>query len=290
MADFRLRLHREVVDETYPILSQAPDLSGQPIAREGDTLTIGDGDAAHEVDITVSDEDWQAIQDAVPEKPPRDPLAPAYQPGDTVYLDKTAYEISGIGLFDVDLQDPAQAYPILRSEPIERFEALLWQDARNGPITEFLPARLESPHDYFRDALASGLLADRDKERISIWLRSGLGNTRIGQYLAEQFAERAGSIQLPSGGTVDYSTSTTGMEIAVHSDAVSSSRYMGWALIPSVLRALWQQELDGFTREPVQRPAVHLEGKPAYQVGDKVTFPYGCLLYTSDAADEYITV
>ena len=275
MADFRLRLHREVVDETYPILSQAPDLSGQPIAREGDTLTIGDGDAAHEVDITVSDEDWQAIQDAVPEKPPRDPLAPAYQPGDTVYLDKTAYEISGIGLFDVDLQDPAQAYPILRSEPIERFEALLWQDARNGPITEFLPARLESPHDYFRDALASGLLADRDKERISIWLRSGLGNTRIGQYLAEQFAERAGSIQLPSGGTVDYSTSTTGMEIAVHSDAVSSSRYMGWALIPSVLRALWQQELDGFTREPVQRPAVHLEGKPAYQVGDKVTFPYG---------------
>ncbi len=42
MADFRLRLHREVVDETYPILSQAPDLSGQPIAREGDTLTIGE--------------------------------------------------------------------------------------------------------------------------------------------------------------------------------------------------------------------------------------------------------
>ncbi len=241
MADFRLRLHREVIDETYPILSQpqqeqAPDLSG---------------------------------------KPARDPLAPAYQPGDTVYLDKTAYEIYGIGLFDVDLQDPTQAYPILRSEPIERFETLLWQDSRNSYITEFLPARLERPNDYFREALTSGLLADRDKERIASWLRSGLGNTPIGNRLAEQFAGRTATIQLATGGAVDYSTSTTGMEINVHSSMVTSNRYMGWALIPSVLRALWQQELDGFTHEPVQRTAVHLEGRSVYQVGDKVTFPYG---------------
>ena len=241
MADFRLRLHREVVDETYPLLSQpqqeqAPDLSGQPA---------------------------------------RDPLAPAYQPGDTVYLDKTAYEIYGIGLLDVDLQDPTQTYPILRSEPIERFETLLWQDSRNSYITEFLPARLERPHDYFREALTSGLLADRDKERIASWLRSGLGNTPIGNRLAEQFAGRTATIQLATGGPVDYSTSTTGMEINVHSSMVASSRYMGWALIPSILRTLWQQELDGFTHEPIQRPAVHLEGRPAYQVGDKVTFPYG---------------
>ncbi len=259
-------------------MEQAPDLSGQPVTREGDTLTIGSGDAAHEVDITVSDGEWQEIQNAVPDsfaQPARDPLAPAYQPGDTVCLDKTAYEIYGIGLLDVDLQDPAQAYPILRSEPIERFETLLWQDSRNSYITEFLPARLERPHDYFREALTSGLLADRDKERIASWLRSGLGNTPIGNRLAEQFAGRSATIRLATGGTVDYSTSTTGMEINVHSSMVASSRYMGWALIPSVLRALWQQELDGFTHEPVQRPAVHLEGRPVYQVGDKVTFPYG---------------
>ena len=278
MADFRLRLHKEVVDETYPMLSQAPDLSGQPITREGDTLTIGSGDAAHEVDITVSDGEWQELQNAVPDssaQPARDPLAPAYQPGDTVYLDKTAYEIYGIGLLDVDLQDPTQTYPILRSEPIERFEALLWQDSRNSPITEFMPARLELPHDYFREALTSGLLTDRDKDRISTWLRSGLGNTPIGNRLAEQFAGRSATIQLATGGTVNYSTSTIGMEINVHSSMVALSRYMGWALIPSILRTLWQQELDGFTHEPVQRPAVHLEGRPVYQVGDKVTFPYG---------------
>ncbi len=52
--------------------------------------------------------------------------------GDTVYLDKTAFEITDINLFDVQLRDPTLAYPILRSEPKDRFEQLLWQDSRNG--------------------------------------------------------------------------------------------------------------------------------------------------------------
>ena len=254
-------------------IMEAPDLSSQPITREGDTITIGDGDAAHEVDITVSDEEWQAIQQAVPERPVRDPLAPAYQVGDTVYLDKTAYEITDINLFDIQLRDPELPIPLLRAESKERFEAALWKDARNGHITEFLPANLERIHDYFREALTSGLLTDRDKELISNWLRSGLGNTPIGNRLSEQFANRAETIQLTTGETADYSTSTTGMEVKVH-DTLSSGQYMGWALIPSILRALYQKELDGFSHEPVQRPVVRLDGKPAYQVGDKVVFPY----------------
>ena len=39
-----------------------PDLSGQPITREGDTLTIGSGEPTHEIDITVSDEEYEAIR------------------------------------------------------------------------------------------------------------------------------------------------------------------------------------------------------------------------------------
>ena len=35
-----------------------------------------------------------------------DPLAPAYKVGDTVYLDNTAFTITEVGLFDVQLQDP----------------------------------------------------------------------------------------------------------------------------------------------------------------------------------------
>ena len=263
--------------ERLGIMEQAPDLFSQPVTRNGDTITIGSGDAAHEVDITVSDEEWQAIQEVAPstaDQPPRDPLAPAYQPGDTVYLDKTAYEIYSIGLFDVELQDPTQAYPILRSEPKDRFEQSLWKDVRNSHITEFMSADLERVQDYFREALTSGLLTGRDKELISNWLRSGLGNTPIGNRLAEQFADRAETMQLITGETADYFTSTTGMKVTVH-DKFSSNQYIGWALIPSILRALYQKELDGFSHEPVHRPAVRLEGEPAYQVGDKVTFPYG---------------
>ncbi len=100
-----------------------PDLSDQPVTREGDTVTVGGGPASHEVDITVPDEEWRQIQKAVPEaeQPIRDPLAPAYKPGDTVYLDNTAYEITGVGLLDVQLRDPTLPIPLLRAESKETF-------------------------------------------------------------------------------------------------------------------------------------------------------------------------
>ena len=76
-----------IAQEEQPSAPEQPDLSGQPVTREGDTITIGDGAATHEVDVTVTDEVWQRIQEAIPDTTPpaRDPLAPAYQVGDTVY-------------------------------------------------------------------------------------------------------------------------------------------------------------------------------------------------------------
>lgn len=50
-----------------------PDLSGHPITRQGDTLTIGNGPASHEVDITVSDEEWRQIQEAIPDQTEKQP-------------------------------------------------------------------------------------------------------------------------------------------------------------------------------------------------------------------------
>lgn len=50
-----------------------PDLTGQPVTREGDTLTIGNGPAAHEVDITVSDEEWEQIKEAIPGQKEKQP-------------------------------------------------------------------------------------------------------------------------------------------------------------------------------------------------------------------------
>lgn len=44
-----------------------PDLSGQPITRTGDIITVGTGDASREVDVTLSDEQWAAVQQAIPD-------------------------------------------------------------------------------------------------------------------------------------------------------------------------------------------------------------------------------
>ena len=45
LASFHNDLHRVVLEETYAALTEppAPDLSGQPVTREGDTITIGNG-------------------------------------------------------------------------------------------------------------------------------------------------------------------------------------------------------------------------------------------------------
>lgn len=45
-----------------------PDLAKVPVRREGDTITIGSGEAAHEIDVTVSDEDHAAIAAHLPDE------------------------------------------------------------------------------------------------------------------------------------------------------------------------------------------------------------------------------
>ena len=269
--EFMRELERQ---ETAP-----PDLSGQTITRQGDTITIGNGEAAtHEIDLTVTDEEWEQIKEAIPESPAapvtaRDPLAPVYQVGDTVYLDDKPFEITEVGLFDVHLNDPSQRFPVSRAEGKEQFERLLRRDSRNGHITEFLPADLKGTDDDLREVLTAGLLTGQDKEYISGWLRSGESNTRIAQRLSETFAGRAETMELMTGDTADYFTSTTGIEAEIH-DKFSSRRSASWEQAAPILRALYQQELDGFSHEPVQREETRLEGEPSYQVGDKVILPY----------------
>ncbi len=59
-----------------------------------------------------------------------------FKVGDTVYLDDTAFEITSIGLFDVQLRDPSLAYPIFRAESKERLIGLLHHDERNQSILD----------------------------------------------------------------------------------------------------------------------------------------------------------
>ena len=49
---------------------EVPDLSQLPISRTGDTVVIGQEEkASRKVEVTVTDEEWEAIQQAIPEKP-----------------------------------------------------------------------------------------------------------------------------------------------------------------------------------------------------------------------------
>ena len=57
---------------------------------------------------------------------------PAYQVGDTVYLDGRPFEITEIGKLNIQLRDPAQPYPIFRSESRESLARLMTQDERNA--------------------------------------------------------------------------------------------------------------------------------------------------------------
>ena len=259
-------------------LPQAPDLSERPVTREGDTLTIGDGPATHEINVTVSEEEWAQLQDAIPDSaaPVRDPLTPPYRAGDTVYLDDTAFVIERVGGLDVQLRDPSLRYPVFRAESRERFERLLQTDSRNGAITEFLPAELDLSDTDLQDVLTGegGLLGQRDKEILSGWFASGEGNTRIAQKLSETYAGTAETMTLLSGEEADYFASTTGLEVSIQ-DQFGTKLGAGWQEIAPILRAMYLQERDVFFQEPPRREPVLLEGQPSYAVGDAVVLDFG---------------
>jgi len=59
---------------------------------------------------------------------------PDYKDGDTVYLDDTAFSVEQITDREVQLRDPAIAYPIFRAENRENFKRMLSQDERNAAL------------------------------------------------------------------------------------------------------------------------------------------------------------
>ena len=267
----------EEQDEARPE-PPAPDLSGQPVTREGDTITIGNGEPTHEIDITVSDEEYEAIQQAIPEEKVYDPAAPVYHEGDTVYLENQEYQITELREDTVQLLPSGMAYPIFRAESRERFEQLLKNDLRNGPITEFLSAAPEKADQDLREVLTSGLFAWQDKEYISRWLRDGEGNTKIAKRLSELYSGRVETMDLVTGDIADYRTFTTSVEVEIldHEERKLATLAYRWDELAPLLRGMYVKELDGFFQDPegfADRHTSPLEGTPSYHVGDQVTLP-----------------
>lgn len=69
----------DALDKAYQAKAADPvDLSQKPMERTGDTVTIGDpAKATHEVEVTLSDEEYEALMQAVPEKQEANEPAPA---------------------------------------------------------------------------------------------------------------------------------------------------------------------------------------------------------------------
>ena len=198
----------------------------------------------------------------------RDPLASAYGVGDFVFLENTEYRITDLQRGYVQLNDPALAYPIYRTESKEQFERAIRQDPRNSAITDYLPADLDQFSPDLREVLTGegGLLDGLAKEDIAALLRSGAGNPAVAQHLSQRFSGTVETMQLETGDTADYRASATGMEVEIlrEDETVLAALYESWAPIAAALRALYQQELDGFSHEPAQPEEQLAEEQPDF--------------------------
>ena len=234
-----------------------PDLSGQPITREGDTLTIGSGEPTHEIDITVSDEEYAAIRGAIPERTAYDPSAPVYNVGDTVYLDDRAHQITELREDTVQLLPTGMSYPIYRAESRERFEQLLRADNRNDFYTEFLPVNPDTADQDLRDVLAHGLIGAPDKAELSELLRTGKSNREVALWLSRAYPDIIETMELETGDTADYRTMTEGIELEVldADEKRLAMLFFRWNEVAPLLRGLYARQLDGFGQE-LAEPAV----------------------------------
>ena len=262
-----------------------PDLSGQPVTREGDTLTIGSGEPTHEIDITVSDEEYAAIRGTIPERTSYDPSAPVYNVGDTVYLDDRAHQITELREDTVQLLPTGMSYPIYRAESRERFEQLLREDNRNDFYTEFLPANLDTVDQDLRDVLAHGLIGEADKAELSELLRNGKSNQEVALWLSRAYPNIVETMELETGETADYRTMPEGIELEVldADEKRLAMLFFQWSEVAPLLRGMYARQLDGFEQErpepAAETPAFQAETVAVYP-GDKNNLPYDVVVQT----------
>ena len=258
--EMRREIFEKYLDNGEFLPVPVPDLSGQPITREGDTLTIGSGEPTHEMDITVSDEEDEAIRQAIPEtEAPTtyDPATPPYHVGDTVYLDNQEYQLTELREDTVQLLPTGMSYPIFRVESQERFETLLRADTRNEAINDFLPVNPDTADQDLRDVLAHGLIGAPDKAELSELMRTGKPNREIAQWLGRAFPGIVETMELETGDTADYRTTSEGIELEVldADEKRLAMLFFRWDEVAPLLRGLYARQLDGFGQEQAE-PAI----------------------------------
>ncbi len=182
---------------------------------------------------------------------PRDLLAPACQTGDTVYIGDKVFAIAEIGKSGVLLRDTAQSELIYEPMDTNAFVQALLLDQRNQSISGYISSYLPEVNDDLREALvgAGGLLKLRDKAVIAGYIQAGADNLKIAKYMADTYAGTDETITLMTSDQADYSATKAHFTVKIH-DKFRTWVSMKWDMVATVLRALYQQELDGFLHEP----------------------------------------
>ena len=275
---------REALEERGIVNGQVADpekLDNDPFIQQvmSDAEQIAAAETEQTFEVSISDEEYDAVRRPTPRRTSYDPAAPVYAVGDTVYIEDDAYQITELRDDTVQLLPTGMVYPIYRAERKEQFEQLLRADRRNAYYTEFLPIDPDKADQDLRDVLSHGLMDEADKQQLSTLLQSGRSNSEIAYWLSRAYPREIETLDLENGDIADYRTTTQGMELEVM-DAEEKRLavlYFRWDEVAPLLRGMYARQLDGFGQEQPQpsaeSPAFHSETVAVYP-GDKNHLPY----------------
>ena len=275
---------REALEERGIVNGQVTDpeqLDNAPFIQQvmSDAEQIADAETEQTSEVSISDEEYDAVRRPIPQRTSYDPAAPVYAVGDTVYIEDDAYQITELREDTVQLLPTGMVYPIYRAERNEQFEQLLRADRRNAYYTEFLPIDPDKADQDLRDVLAHGLMDEADKKQISTLLQSGRSNSEIAYWLSRAYSGEIETLNLETGDIADYRTTAQGIELEVM-DAEEkrlAMLYFRWDEVAPLLRGMYARQLDGFGQEQPQpateSPTFHSETMAVYP-GDKNNLPY----------------
>ena len=275
---------REALEERGIVNGQVADpekLDNDPFIQRvmSDAEQIAAAEAEQTSEVSISDEEYDAVRSPIPQRTSYDPATPVYAVGDTVYIEDDAYQITELRDDTVQLLPTGMVYPIYRAERKEQFEQLLRADRRNAYYTEFLPIDPDKADQDLRDVLAHGLMDEADKKQVSTLLQSGRSNSEIAYWLSRAYSGEIKTLNLETGDIADYRTTAQGMELEVldAEEKRLAVLYFRWDEVAPLLRGMYARQLDGFGQEQPQpsaeSPAFHSETVAVYP-GDKNNLPY----------------
>ena len=275
---------REALEERGIVNGQVADpekLDNDPFIQRvmSDAEQIAAAEAEQTSEVSISDEEYDAVRSPIPQRTSYDPATPVYAVGDTVYIEDDAYQITELRDDTVQLLPTGMVYPIYRAERKEQFEQLLRADRRNAYYTEFLPIDPDKADQDLRDVLAHGLMDEADKKQVSTLLQSGRSNSEIAYWLSRAYPREIETLDLETGDIADYRTTAQGMELEVldAEEKRLAVLYIRWDEVAPLLRGMYARQLDGFGQEQPQpsaeSPTFHSETMAVYP-GDKNNLPY----------------